>query len=185
MIEDIEADAKTRMDKTITVLSDNFSKVRTGRANTGILDGVNVEYYGVEVPLNQAANVSIEDARTITIKPFEESMVGKVERALMAADLGLNPNAAGQVIRLVLPPLTEERRKDLVKVVRREAEESRVAIRHIRRDANNDLKELESDSDISADDQRDGENRVQTLTDQHTSRIDDLLKQKEQEIMTV
>lgn len=185
MIDDIEQDAATRMNKTVNVMSENFSKVRTGRANTGILDSVHVDYYGMEVPLNQAANVSVEDARTITVKPFEESMVGKVERAIMAADIGLNPNTAGQVIRLVLPPLTEERRKDLVKVVRREAEEARVAIRHVRRDANSDLKELENESEISADDQRDGENRIQKLTDKKINQIDDLLKQKEQEIMTV
>ncbi|NNC23175.1 ribosome recycling factor [Salinisphaera sp. USBA-960] len=185
MIDDIQSDASQRMDKTINVLSDNFSKVRTGRANTGILDSVRVDYYGVEVPLNQAANVSVEDARTIAIKPFESSMVGKVERAVIAGDIGLNPNTAGQVIRLVLPPLTEERRKDLVKVVRREAEEARVAIRHVRRDANADLKELASESEISADEARDAETRIQKLTDQHVERVDDLLKDKEQEIMTV
>src|SRR5699024_9518321 len=179
------ADARQRMDKTIKVMSENFSKIRTGRASTGLLDQVTVEYYGVEVPLNQAANLATEDARTITVTPWERAMVKPVEKAIMAADLGLNPSTAGQVIRIVLPPLTEERRKQLVKVVRQEAEDGRIAVRNIRRDANQDGKELVQEKEISEDDQRRAEERIQALTDEHIARIDSLLEQKEQEIMTV
>ena len=185
MIDDIYNDAEQRMDKTINVMRDNFGKIRTGRASTSLLDHVTVSYYGMDVPLNQAANISLDDARTISILPFEKSMVQPIEKAIMTADLGLNPSTAGQVIRVVLPLLTEERRKDLVKVVRHEAEDGRVAVRNIRRDANSDLKELVQDKQISADDQHGGETRVQKLTDQHIDRIDRLLQDKEQEIMTV
>ncbi|ERJ19921.1 Ribosome-recycling factor protein [Salinisphaera shabanensis E1L3A] len=185
MIDEIYSDAQQRMDKTINVMRDNFSKIRTGRASTSLLDHVTVDYYGSEVPLNQAANISLEDARTITIQPWEKSMVQPVEKAIMKADLGLNPSTAGQVIRVVLPPLTEDRRKDLVKVIRAEAEDGRVAIRNIRRDANSTLKELVSEKEISADDQHGGEARIQKLTDQHIERIDGLLDEKEKEIMTV
>lgn len=185
MIDEIYSDAQQRMDKTINVMRDNFSKIRTGRASTSLLDHVTVDYYGSEVPINQAANISLEDARTITIQPWEKSMVQPVEKAIMKADLGLNPSTAGQVIRVVLPPLTEDRRKDLVKVIRAEAEDGRVAIRNIRRDANSTLKELVNEKEISADDQHGGEARIQKLTDQHIERIDGLLDEKEKEIMTV
>lgn len=185
MIDDIYEDAKQRMDKSINVMRDNFGKIRTGRASTSLLDHVTVEYYGTNVPLNQAANVSLEDARTISIMPYEKTMVQKVEKAIMTADLGLNPSTAGQVIRVVLPPLTEDRRKDLVKVIRGEAEDGRVAVRNVRRDANSDIKELLNEKEISADDQHAGEQRIQQLTDQHIERIDSLLQDKEQEIMTV
>ncbi|MES1935860.1 ribosome recycling factor [Salinisphaera hydrothermalis] len=185
MIDDIYADAKQRMDKTISVMRENFSKIRTGRASTTLLDHVTVDYYGVEVPLNQAANVATEDARTISIMPYEKTMVQKIEKAIMTADLGLNPSTAGQVIRVVLPPLTEERRKDLVKVIRQEAEDARVAVRNVRRDANADLKELVKEKEITEDDQHGGEERIQKLTDQHIERIDNLLQEKEQELMTV
>ncbi|MES1925162.1 ribosome recycling factor [Salinisphaera sp. T31B1] len=185
MIDDILKDAEQRMEKTIGVMRDNFSKIRTGRASTSLLDHVTVEYYGSEVPLNQAANVSTEDARTISIMPYEKTMVNKIEKAILSADLGLNPSTAGQVIRVVLPPLTEERRRDLVKVIRAEAEDGRVAVRNIRRDANSTLKELASEKEISTDDQHGGENLIQNLTDKHIGRIDSLLEDKEQEIMTV
>lgn len=185
MIDEIYSDAQQRMDKTINVMRENFGKIRTGRASTSLLDHVTVDYYGSEVPLNQAANISLEDARTITIQPWEKSMVQPVEKAIMKADLGLNPSTAGQVIRVVLPPLTEDRRKDLVKVIRAEAEDGRVAIRNIRRDANSTLKELVNEKEISADDQHGGEARIQKLTDQHIDRIDSLLDDKEKEIMTV
>lgn len=185
MIDEIFKDAKQRMDKTIKVLSSNFGKIRTGRASTGLLDQVTVEYYGVEVPLNQAANVATEDARTITVSPWEKTMVQPIEKAIQAADLGLNPSTAGKVIRLVLPPLTEERRRDLVKVVRQEAEDGRIAIRNIRRDANQDAKDLVNEKEISEDEQRDAETRIQKLTDEHIDRIDKLLADKEQEMMTV
>lgn len=185
MIDEILKDAEQRMDKTITVMRDNFGKIRTGRASTSLLDHVTVDYYGSPVPINQAANVATEDARTISIMPYEKSMVSKIEKAIMTADLGLNPSTAGQVIRIVLPPLTEERRRDLVKVIRAEAEDGRVAVRNIRRDANSTLKELVSDKEISTDEQHGAEERVQTLTDKIVARIDSLLEDKEQEIMTV
>ncbi len=137
------------------------------------------------MPLPQAANVTVADARTLTITPWEKTMVAPIEKAIMSADLGLNPSTAGQVIRVVLPPLTEDRRRDLVKVIRQEAEDSRVAVRNIRRDANSDLKELVNAKEISADDQHTGETRIQKFTDAHTDRIDRLLADKEQEIMTV
>lgn len=185
MIDEIYEDAKQRMDKSINVMRDNFGKIRTGRASTSLLDHVTVEYYGASVPLNQAANVALEDARTISIMPYEKTMVQKIEKAIMTADLGLNPSTAGQVIRVVLPPLTEDRRKDLVKVIRSEAEDGRVAVRNVRRDANSDIKELLNEKEISADDQHSAEQRIQQLTDQHIERIDSLLQDKEQEIMTV
>ncbi|MGN8157209.1 ribosome recycling factor [Salinisphaera sp. RV14] len=185
MIDDIHDDANKRMAKTISVMRDNFSKIRTGRASTSLLDHVTVDYYGVEVPLNQAANVATEDARTLSIMPYEKTMVQKIEKAIMTADLGLNPSTAGQVIRVVLPPLTEERRRDLVKVIRQEAEDARVAVRNVRRDANADLKELVKEKEITEDDQHDGEVRIQKLTDQHIEHIDSLLQEKEQELMTV
>src|SRR5699024_6342191 len=182
MIDDIYADARQRMDKTVHVMSDNFSKIRTGRASTSLLDQVMVEYYGVEVPLSQAANLATEDARTITVTPWEKSMVQPIEKAIMMADLGLNPSTAGKVIRIVLPPLTEDRRRDLVKVVRQEAEDGRIAVRNIRRDANQDGKELVNEKEISEDEQRRAEARIQTLTDEHIDRIDRLLAEKEREI---
>lgn len=185
MLEEIQKDAGQRMDKTIAVLNENFHKIRTGRAHSSLLDHVTVSYYGTEVPLNQAANVSVEDARTLTIQPWEKSMVPVIEKAVMTADLGLNPSTAGTVIRVVLPPLTEERRKDLVKILRQEAEDARIAIRNIRRDANQDLKELANDKELSEDEARVGEQRIQELTDKHIARIDSLLEAKEQEMMTV
>lgn len=185
MIDDIYEDAKKRMAKTVTVMSGNFSRIRTGRASTGLLDHVTVAYYGAAVPLHQAANVATEDARTITVSPWEKSMVQPIEKAIMEADLGLNPSTAGQVIRLVLPPLTEERRRDLVKVVRQEAEDGRIAVRNIRRDANQDARELVSEKEISEDEQHRADARIQALTDDHIDKIDRLLAEKEQEIMTV
>jgi len=185
MIDEIFDDAKQRMSKSINVMRDNFGKIRTGRASTSLLDHVTVDYYGSPVPINQAANVALEDARTISIMPYEKPMVQKIEKAIMTADLGLNPSTAGQVIRVVLPPLTEERRRDLVKVIRGEAEDGRVSVRNVRRDANSDIKELLNEKEISADDQHGAEQRIQQLTDQNIERIDSLLQDKEQEIMTV
>ncbi|MDT0635388.1 ribosome recycling factor [Spectribacter hydrogenoxidans] len=185
MIDEIIKDAQQRMDKSISVLQDNFSKIRTGRASANLLDHVEVEYYGAKVPIHQAASVSVEDARTITVSPWEKSMVPVVEKAIMTSDLGLNPSTSGQVIRVMLPPLTEERRRDLVKILRQEAEDTRVAVRNIRRDANQDFKELVNEKDITEDEARSAENRIQTLTDEHVGRIDSLLDNKEQEVMTV
>lgn len=185
MIDDIITDASKRMDRSIDVLATEFQKIRTGRAHPSLLDHVNVDYYGSMVPLSQAANVSSEDARTLTIQPWEKSMVSVIEKALMKSDLGLNPNTAGQVIRINLPPLTEERRRDLVKVVRAEAENARVAIRNVRRDANNDLKELEKEGEISEDDLRRAEAEIQKVTDAHVAKVDARLEEKEQEMMQV
>lgn len=185
MIDEIIKDAGQRMDKTVSVLSQEFTKIRTGRAHSSLLDHVQVTYYGAEMPLNQTANISVEDARTLTIQPWEKSMVPVIEKAIMNADLGLNPSTAGTVIRVVLPPLTEERRRDLVKIVRQEAEDARVAIRHIRRDANQDCKDLAKEKEISEDDAKSGEERIQKLTDKHVASIDSLLEDKEQDMMTV
>ncbi len=178
-------DASQRMDKTLESLRSEFTKIRTGRAHTSLLDHVMVEYYGSEVPINQVANVNVEDARTLTVSPWERNMVGKVEKAIMTSDLGLNPATAGTVIRVPLPALTEERRKDLVKVVRAEAENARVAIRNIRRDVNHTLKQQVKDKEISEDEEHRGEERVQKLTDDHIARIDQMLAEKEAELMEV
>ena len=185
MIDDIKKDAADRMHKSVEALSTELAKVRTGRAHPSLLDHVSVSYYGVDTPLNQVASVNAEDARTLAVQPWEQTMVKPVEKAIMESDLGLNPNTAGNVIRVPLPPLTEERRKDLIKVVRQEAEHSRVAVRNIRRDANNDLKSLVKDKLISEDDEHRGQEIIQKLTDQHVKEIDDLLEEKEQELLTI
>lgn len=185
MIEDIKKDAAQRMQKSLESLRQDLSKLRTGRAHTSLLDHVVVPYYGSEVPLNQVASVSVGDARTLTIQPWEKDMIQVVEKALMTSDLGLNPSTAGAVIRVALPPLTEERRRDLVKIVRQEAEGARVAIRNIRRDAISDLKELEKEKDISEDESRHAQDEVQKLTDEHVARADELAAGKEKELMEV
>ncbi len=185
MIDDIQKDARTRMGKSIEVLKSELGKVRTGRAHVSLLDHVQVEYYGSEVPISQCANVTTEDARTISVVPWEKDMVGKVEKAIMSSDLGLNPNTSGANIRIVLPPLTEERRRDLVKVVRHEAENAKVALRNVRRDANQDLKDLEKEKLISEDELRRGEAEIQKLTDAFVAEIDQLLADKETEMMSV
>ena len=185
MIQDILKDAAQRMSKSIDVLQQEFTKIRTGRAHPSLLDHVTVDYYGSEVPLSQAANITSEDARTLTIQPWEKTMVAPIEKALMKSDLGLNPNTEGTVIRIVLPPLTEERRRDLVKVVRAEAESARVAIRNVRRDANSDLKELQKEGEISEDDLRRSEQDIQKITDEHVAKVDAKLAAKEEEMMAV
>ena len=185
MIDDIKKDAAARMAKSVEALSENLAKVRTGRAHPSLLDHLTVSYYGAEVPLKQVANVGVEDARTITVQPYEQQMVSVVEKAIMESDLGLNPNSAGTVIRVPMPPLTEERRRDMTKIVRHEAEQARVAVRNIRRDANNDLKSLVKDKLISEDDERRGQEIIQKLTDQHVKEIDELLEKKEKDLMSV
>ncbi len=185
MIDDILQDAESRMAKSIVALKREFTRIRTGRAHASLLDGLVVEYYGSETPLNQVANVSVEDARTLMVNPWEKSMVSAVEKAIIDSDLGLNPNTAGTVIRIPLPPLTEERRKDLVKVVRAEAEGGKVAVRNIRRDANGDLKELEKEKEISEDELRRAENDVQALTDRFVKEVDAALAEKEKDLMEV
>ena len=185
MIEDIKKDTTARMRKSADALSHELAKVRTGRAHPSLLDHIMVSYYGSDVPLNQVSNVNVEDARTLAITVWEKNMVKPVEKAIMNSDLGLNPNTAGTVIRVPLPPLTEERRKDLIRIVRHEAEQARVAVRNIRRDANSDLKTLMKDKDISEDDERRGEELVQKLTDEYVKKIDELLAEKEKDLMSI
>lgn len=185
MIDDIKKDAASRMAKSVESLSDNLAKVRTGRAHPSLLDHLTVSYYGSEVPLKQVANVGVEDGRTLTVQPYEQQMVSTVEKAIMESDLGLNPNTAGTLIRVPMPPLTEERRRDMTKIVRHEAEQARVAVRNIRRDANGDLKDLVKDKLISEDDERRGHEIIQKLTDQHVKEIDELLETKEEDLMSV
>lgn len=185
MIEDIQKDAEKRMQKSVEALKTEFSKIRTGRAHTSLLDHVTVEYYGSAVPLSQVSNINVEDARTLSLTPWEKDMVKPIEKAIMASDLGLNPSTAGTVIRIPVPPMTEERRRDLVRVVRAEAEGGRVAIRNIRRDANGDLKSLEKEKEISEDEQRRGEDGIQKLTDKYVAEMDKILEEKEKELMEV
>ena len=185
MIEDIKRDTQQRMEKTVQSLKTDLTKIRTGRAHPSLLDQVTVDYYGVETPLNQVANVTSEDSRTLSVTPWEKSIVSAVEKAIMNSGLGLNPSSAGTVIRVPLPPLTEERRRDLVRVVKQEAEGARVAIRNIRRDANSSLKELLKEKEISEDDERKAEEAIQKLTDKFIAEADKVLAEKEKELMEV
>jgi ribosome recycling factor len=185
MIDDIKTEATTRMGKSVDALVHELAKVRTGRAHPSLLDHIRVDYYGSEVPLSQVANINTEDARTLTVTPWEKTMVAVVEKAIMTSDLGLNPMSAGTVIRVPMPPLTEERRKDLIRVVRHEAEGARVAIRNIRRDANHELKELVKEKVISEDDERRGQEIIQNLTDQHIKKVDEVLGEKEKDLMEI
>lgn len=185
MIDEIKKDARERMDKTISSLEGAFAKIRTGRAHPSILDDVTVPYYGVETPLNQVANVVVEDARTLLISPWEKKMVPEVEKAIMKADLGLNPATSDNNIRLPMPALTEENRKELSKMARNEAENARVAIRNIRRDANAHIKELLKEKEITEDDERKGEEEIQKLTDDKIKDIDAALETKEHDLMEI
>lgn len=185
MINEIKQDASSRMDKTIGALRTELTKLRTGRAHPSILDHIKVDYYGSEVPVSQVAGISIQDARTLAVTPWEKEMVGPIEKAIMMSDLGLNPATAGTVIRLPMPMLTEERRRDMVKLVKAEAENSRVSIRNIRRDANNDLKELQKEKEISEDDERRGQEEVQKLTDSFIAKIEVVVAEKEKELMEI
>lgn len=185
MINDVIKDAKERMNKSVEALKSQMAKVRTGRAHPSLLDGIRVSYYGAETPLNQLANITTEDSRTLAITVFDKSTTGAVEKAILTSDLGLNPASAGTVIRVPLPPLTEERRRDLVKVVRAEAEQGRVAVRNIRRDANSDIKELLKEKEISEDDDRKAQDDIQKVTDDAVKKIDELLADKEAELMEV
>ena len=178
-------DAGVRMSKSVAALNTELTKIRTGRAHTSLLDHITVEYYGSQVPLNQAANVGVEDSRTLTVTPWEKDMVQVIEKAIMGSDLGLNPATAGTIIRVPLPALTEERRKDMIRVVRHEAEGGRVAVRNIRRDAMHDVKELLREKMIGEDDERRAEGDIQTLTDKYVAEIDELLAAKEAELMEI
>ncbi|HEX4894993.1 MAG TPA: ribosome recycling factor [Solimonas sp.] len=185
MINKIKTDATTRMQKCVDALKSELTKLRTGRANAALLDHVRVDYYGSEVPLSQAAQVTVEDARTISIQAWDKGMVAAIEKAIMTSDLGLNPNTAGQIIRINLPPLTEQRRKDLAKVVKGEAENAKVAIRNVRRDANQAIKDLEKNKQVTADDVKRGEADIQKLTDQHIAKVDEAAATKEKELLSM
>lgn len=185
MIDEIEKDAAERMQKSVVALSTAMAKIRAGRAHTSLLDHVMVPYYGSDVPLSQVANVGIEDSRTISVTPWEKNMVQVIEKAIMTSDLGVNPNSAGMTIRIPIPALTEERRRDLVKVARSEAENARIAVRNIRRDANGTVKDLLKEKDISEDEARVAEENIQELTNTTIKKIDDVLAEKETDLMEV
>jgi len=185
MIEDIIKEANQRMSKTIEALHNELKGVRTGRANTSLLDGIMVDYYGSPSALNQVANVAVQDSRTLTVTPWEKTMIAPIEKAIMSSNLGLNPVSAGMVIRIPLPPLTEERRKDLVRLVGQIAENSKIAIRNIRRDANTHLKNLLNDKEITEDDLHGSEKRVQDVTDKFVNQVDDVIADKEKELMEI
>jgi ribosome recycling factor len=185
MINDIKQDSEKRMQKTIESLHVDMSKIRTGRANAGLLDHVQVDYYGTMSQLSQVANVTTSDSRTILVTPWEKSMVAAVEKAILTSDLGLNPSTVGTAIRVPMPPLTEERRKELTKVVRNEGEQSKVSIRNIRRDANNNLKDMVKDKLISEDDERRATEVIQKLTDKYIAEIDTILAKKEKDLMEI
>ncbi|MTI62745.1 ribosome recycling factor [Methylophaga sp.] len=185
MIEEIKKDAADRMQKSISALSSQMAKIRAGRAHTSLLDHLQVPYYGSNVPLNQVANVGVEDSRTLSVTPWEKDMVSVIEKAIMTSDLGVNPMSAGMTIRIPIPPLTEERRRDLVKVAKAEAEHARVAVRNIRRDANSTLKDLLKEKEISEDEERGAEEEIQKLTDATIKEIDHILSDKESDLMEV
>ncbi len=185
MLQDILKDTQARMDKSVESLKLELAKIRTGRAHPSLLDHIHVDFYGTNTPIGRAANVAIEDARTLTVTAWDKTMVSAIERAILESDLGLNPNTAGTVIRIPLPPLTQERRRDLAKVVKSEAEHAKVAVRNIRRDAMAALKELLKEKALAEDQERKGQEDVQKLTDAHVKKIDEVVAAKEQEIMAV
>jgi ribosome recycling factor len=184
-VNKIHADASDRMEKALEALKKEFASVRSGKASAALLDGIKVDYYGTLTPLPQVANISAPDARLLVIHPWEKKLIPEIVKAIQKSDLGLNPQSDPNVIRLPIPPLTEERRKDLVKLVKKVAEEGKVAIRNIRRDANDALKKSEKDKTISEDDSRKAQDKVQEITDEHIEKIDEILKKKEQEVMEV
>ena len=185
MISDIKKDAEARMKKSLEALETAFKKVRTGRAHPSILDGVMVSYYGVDTPLKQVANVSVEDARTLAISAWEKSLIPQIEKAIMKADLGLNPATSGDMIRVPMPALTEQTRKDMIKICKAEAEHGRVAIRNIRRDANTMLKDLLKEKEITEDEERKGQDDIQKLTDKYVAEVEEMLKKKEADLLEV
>ncbi len=184
-IADIKKNLETKMDQSIEALKNHLSKIRTGRANPSLLDSVQVEYYGSTVPLSQVANVNLLDARTISVQPWEKGMGAKIEKAIRESDLGLNPASMGDLIRVPMPPMSEERRKEMTKLVRTEGENAKIAVRNLRRDANEAVKKLVKDKEASEDDQKRSENDIQKLTDKHVATIDQLVAGKEQEVMAV
>jgi ribosome recycling factor len=185
MITQIKQDAEKRMEKAVKAVEHDLTKIRTGRANTGILDHVQVDYYGNPTPLNQVANITVSDSRTLMVTPWEKSMVAAIEKAILTADLGLNPATAGAAIRVPMPPLTEERRKELTRLVRAEVEQARVAIRNVRRDANTQLQTMVKNKEISEDDERRANDLIQKLTDKYVGDVDKILGEKEKDLMEV
>ena len=184
MIDDIISDAEERMAKSLGALDDAFKRIRTGRAHPSILDSVMVAYYGSETPLNQLANVTVEEGRSLLVSPWEKNLIGDVEKAIMKSNLGLNPSNNGDTIRVPMPPLTEETRREYTKQAKQEAENTRVAIRNIRRDANSDFKDLEKEKEISEDEQRRAEDRVQKLTDKYIAEVEAAFQVKEQDLLS-
>lgn len=185
MINELKQELKVRMQKTIDALRSELSKIRTGRAHPSLVEHLKVSYYGSDVPLQQLASITVSDARTLLISPFDKNSVQDIERALLVADLGLNPATAGSVIRLPLPPLSEERRKDLIKVVKSEAESARISVRNIRREANSDVKELLKEKMITEDEEHHAEEEIQKITDQFIAEVDTILTHKEHELMEI
>jgi len=185
MIDELKEDAETRMGKSVVSLKNDLTKLRTGRAHTSLLDHITVEYYGSEVPLSQVANVSVLDSRTLSVSPWEKPMVQAIEKAIMNSNMGLNPATTGELIRIPLPPLTEERRKDMIKVVRAEGEGAKVAIRNIRRDVLSDVKSLLKDKEITEDDDRQAQEDVQKITDKYVKQVDEALVIKEKDLMEI
>jgi ribosome recycling factor len=185
VLEELKKDAQERMDKSLGALGNAFTRLRTGRAHPGLLDGIMVDYYGTPTPLNQIANIGVEDNRTLAVTPWEKPMIPVVEKAILKSDLGLNPTTTGDKIRLPMPPLTEENRRDLTKVAKNEAENARISIRNVRRDANAQLKELLKDKDITEDEARRGEDQIQKLTDEKIKDVDSSLDAKEKDLMEI
>lgn len=185
MIDEILTDAETRMGKSVDSLRTELTKIRTGRAHPSLLDQLMVDYYGTDTPINQVANVTVEDSRTLAVAPWEKQMVAVVEKAIINSGLGLNPSTAGNLIRIPMPPLTEERRRDLVKVVKHDGENAKIAIRNIRRDANSDFKDLLKEKEISEDESRQAEDSVQKLTDKFVTSVDEVIAVKEKELMEI
>jgi len=185
MLEDIKKDATTRMAKCVQTFQADLRKIRTGRAHPSLIEHLKVDYYGSDAPLNQIASINVEDARTLTISPYEKTMVGAIEKAIYKSELGLTPMSAGTVIRVPLPPLTEERRRDITKVVRHDAENARVAVRNVRRDVMSDIKEALKEKLISQDEEKRAEVEIQKLTDRHIGEIDQFLAVKEKELLQV
>ena len=185
MIDELKQDAEARMGKSVVALQNSLTKLRTGRAHTSLLDHITVEYYGSEVPLSQVANVSVLDSRTLSVSPWEKPMVQAIEKAIMNSNMGLNPATTGELIRIPLPPLTEERRKDMIKVVRAEGEGAKVAIRNIRRDAISDFKGLLKDKEITEDQDHQAHDDIQKITDKYVKQVDDALVVKEKDLMEI
>lgn len=185
MIDELKKDAETRMGKSVEALKHELAKLRTGRAHTSLLDHITVEYYGSKVPLSQVANINVSDARTLTVTPWEKPMVSVVEKAIRDSDMGLNPATAGEVIRVPLPPLTEDRRKDMIRIVRQEGENAKVAIRNIRRDVLGDIKQLLKEKEITEDDERRAEGEIQKITDKYVAEVDKLVEAKEKDLMEI